>query len=247
MDFFHSQDVARHNTTKLVIFFTLAVVSMVLLTNLLVMFAFGYLNTRSVTPQPFDWQIFTLVGGGVIGLIVMGSLYKVMSLSGGGARIAELMNGQLIVADSGDPDKQRILNVVEEMAIAAGTPVPPVYLLDESAINAFAAGYSTSDAVIGVTRGAIRKLSRDELQGVIAHEFSHILNGDMRLNIRLMGILHGILLLGLIGYSILRFSPRSRNSKGGGGVMVLGFGLVVIGFAGTFFGNLIKAAVSRQR
>lgn len=247
MDFFHSQDVARHNTTKLVIFFTLAVVSMILLTNLLVMFVFGYLNTRSATPHPFDWQIFTLVGGGVIGLIVMGSLYKVMSLAGGGARIAELMNGQLIVDDSGDPDKQRILNVVEEMAIASGTPVPPVYLLDESAINAFAAGYSPSDAVIGVTRGAIQKLSRDELQGVIAHEFSHILNGDMRLNIRLMGILHGILLLGLIGYSILRFSPRSRNSKGSGGVMVLGLGLVVIGYAGTFFGNLIKAAVSRQR
>ncbi len=247
MDFFQSQDVARHNTTKLVVFFVLAVVAMIILTNLLVMFSLGYLNTEAAAPQPFDWQLFLVIGAGVVALVVLGSAYKVMSLSGGGARIAELMNGQLIVDGSDDPDKQRILNVVEEMAIAAGTPVPPVYLLEESAINAFAAGYSTSDAVIGVTTGAIRKLSRDELQGVVAHEFSHILNGDMRLNIRLMGILHGILLLGLIGYYILRFSPRSRNSKGGGGVMALGFGLIVIGYAGTFFGNLIKASVSRQR
>jgi Zn-dependent protease with chaperone function/uncharacterized tellurite resistance protein B-like protein len=187
------------------------------------------------------------VGAGVIALVAMGSLYKIMALSGGGARIAEMMNGQLVVDDSGDPDKQRLLNVVEEMAIAAGLPVPPVYLLEEKGINAFAAGFSPSDAVIGVTRGAITQLSRDELQGVIAHEFSHILNGDMRLNIRLMGILHGILLLGLIGYYILRATPRSRNSKGGGGIVFLGLGLVVIGYAGTFFGNLIKAAVSRQR
>ncbi|MDA3834941.1 MAG: M48 family metallopeptidase [Spirochaetales bacterium] len=247
MDFFQSQDIARHNTTKLVAFFILAVVAMVILTNLLVMFSLGYLSTEAASPQPFDWQLFLVIGAGVVALVVLGSGYKVMSLSGGGARIAELMNGQLIVDGSDDPDKQRILNVVEEMAIAAGTPVPPVYLLDESAINAFAAGYSPSDAVIGVTKGAIQKLSRDELQGVVAHEFSHILNGDMRLNIRLMGILHGILLLGLIGYSILRFSPRSRNSKGGGGVMALGFGLIVIGYVGTFFGNLIKASVSRQR
>jgi hypothetical protein len=134
------------------------------------------------------------------------------------------------------------------MAIASGTPVPPVYLFNEEGINAFAAGYSPSDAVIGVTRGAIRKLSRDELQGVIAHEFSHILNGDMRLNIRLIGILHGILLLGLIGYYLLRSSAySSRGSKKNGGALALGLGLVVIGFAGTFFGNLIKAAVSRQR
>lgn len=247
MNFFQSQDAARHNTTKLVIFFILAVVSMIILANLLVMFVFGYIDSQTETPQPFNWDVFMTVGVGVLALVTMGSLYRIITLSGGGARIAELMNGKLIVNDSGDADQQRILNVVEEMAIAAGVPVPPVYLLDEMAINAFAAGYSPSDAVIGVTRGAIKQLSRDELQGVIAHEFSHILNGDMRLNIRLIGILHGILLLGLVGYSILRLSPRSRNSKGSGGVMFLGLGLVVIGYAGTFFGNLIKAAVSRQR
>ncbi len=247
MDFFKSQDTARHNTALLVVLFLLAVVSMVILTNLLVMFVFGYLDSGSMAVQPLNWEVFMTIGAGVVTLVAMGSLYKIMALAGGGARIAEMMNGQLVVADSGDADKQRLLNVVEEMAIAAGLPVPPVYLLDESGINAFAAGFSPSDAVIGVTRGAITKLSRDELQGVIAHEFSHILNGDMRLNIRLMGILHGILLLGLVGYHILRFTSRSRRSKGGSGIMFLGLGLIVIGYAGTFFGNIIKAAVSRQR
>jgi Zn-dependent protease with chaperone function/uncharacterized tellurite resistance protein B-like protein len=251
MDFFQSQDVARKNTTKLVLFFTMAVVSMIVLTNVLVMFAFGYMETepgQPMTMQAFNWDIFVTVGCGVLLLVTLGSLYKIISLSGGGARVAEMMNGQLIVDDTGDADKQRILNVVEEMAIASGVPVPPVYLMDEEAINAFAAGTSPSDAVIGITRGAIRRLSRDELQGVIAHEFSHILNGDMKLNIRLIGLLHGILLLGLIGYFILRGSMfRSRDSKNGGGVLALGIGLIVIGYTGTFFGNLIKAAVSRQR
>jgi len=134
------------------------------------------------------------------------------------------------------------------MAIAAGTPVPPVYVLEESGINAFAAGYAPSDAVIGITRGAIETLSRDELQGVIAHEFSHILHGDMRLNIRLIGVLHGILVLGIMGEYLLRSTRHSRRrSKDSGNIAVVGLALLVIGYAGTFFGNLIKAAVSRQR
>ena len=141
------------------------------------------------------------------------------------------------------------------MALASGLPVPPVFMMDhEQGINAFAAGYQPEDAVIGVTRGCVENLSRDELQGVIAHEFSHILNGDMRLNIRLIGIVHGILLVGLIGYYTLRIAAasggrRSSNDKGGGGLafLGLGLGLMAIGFVGTLIGNLIKAAVSRQR
>jgi Zn-dependent protease with chaperone function len=146
-----------------------------------------------------------------------------------------------------------VLNVVEEMAIASGVPVPPVYMIQEHGINAFAAGFSPEDAVIGVTRGAVETLSRDELQGVMAHEFSHILNGDMRMNIRLMGVIHGILVIGLIGYFLMRASFYSsgyssrRRSNDGGGIVLLGLALVAIGFVGTFFGNLIKAAVSRQR
>jgi Zn-dependent protease with chaperone function len=140
MDFFQSQDVARHNTTKLVVYFVMAVVSMIVLTNVLVMFVFGYLETESGQPmavQSFNWDIFVTVGCGVLLLVTLGSLYKIMSLSGGGAQVAEMMDGQLIVDSTGDADKQRILNVVEEMAIASGVPVPPVYLMNESGINAF--------------------------------------------------------------------------------------------------------------
>lgn len=247
MDFFKSQENARQNTTVLVLLFILAVACMIVLTNLLVMFSLGYFDPESLVTEGFNWEISMVVAVVIISLVFLGSAYKTIRLSGGGTRLAEQMNGNLVINDSGDPDKQRILNVVEEMAIASGVPVPPVYLLHEEGINAFAAGHNPSDAVIGVTRGAVQKLSRDELQGVIAHEFSHILNGDMRLNIRLIGILHGILILGMMGYYLLRFGPRSRDSKSGGGMVVLGLGLMVIGYAGTFFGNLIKAAVSRQR
>ncbi len=256
MDFFQSQDQARKQTLLLVVFFALAVISLVVLTNLLVMFLFGYMGSQNLDSTApvlqFDWQIFSSVSALVIAVILLGSLYKISSLSKGGDAVAEMLGGKLIIAGSGDLDQQKVLNVVEEMAIASGTPVPPVYLLDEDGINAFAAGFSPSDAVIGVTRGCIQQLNRTQLQGVIAHEFSHILNGDMRINIRLIGILHGILIIGLIGYFLLRsasFSRYSRSSRnnGGGAILGLGLGLAVIGFAGTFFGNLIKAAVSRQR
>ena len=254
MDFFTSQDIARRKTGRLVMFFTLAVVSLIVMTNLLIMGLFGYLNASEdpaavgVLSQ-LDWDVFMVVSLGVVGVVVLGSIYKMMALSGGGARIAEMLGAELIVDGTGDANRQKILNVVEEMAIASGTPVPPVYLMDEEGINAFAAGFSPSDAVIGVTRGTIEKLSRDELQGVVAHEFSHILNGDMRLNIRLIGVLHGILVIGLIGFHVMRGAAFSRGSKkeGGGAIIFLGIGLMAIGFAGTFFGNLIKAAVSRQR
>jgi len=256
MDFFQSQDQARKQTLLLVVFFALAVISLVVLTNLLVMFLFGYMGSQNLDSTApvlqFDWQIFSGVSALVVAVILLGSLYKISRLSKGGDAVAEMLGGKLIIAGSGDLDQQKVLNVVEEMAIASGTPVPPVYLLDEDGINAFAAGFSPSDAVIGVTRGCIQQLNRAQLQGVIAHEFSHILNGDMRINIRLIGILHGILIIGLIGYFLLRsasFSRYSRSSRnnGGGAILGLGLGLAVIGFAGTFFGNLIKAAVSRQR
>ncbi len=257
MNFFESQDRVHRNTAWLVALFSFAVISLIVMTNLLVMVAFGYLNAEQSTgsgvqvPQ-MDWQTFLTVGAAVVGVIVVGSLYKIMTLSAGGKAVAESLGGQLIPQNTRDLNQRKLLNVVEEMAIASGTPAPPVYLLaDEQGINAFAAGFTPRDAVIGVTRGTIEHLNRDQLQGVIAHEFSHIFNGDMRLNIRLMGILHGILILGLIGYYILRpaaYSGNRRSSgKNAGGIFALAIGLMVIGFAGTFFGNLIKAAVSRQR
>jgi len=252
MNFFESQDTAKRNTGKLIFLFALAVLSLIVITNFLVMgiLSFGGAGMTSMaakTDVHFDPMTFLIIGAMISSIVLFGSLYKIGSLSGGGARIAEMMNGRLLVSGSADPAERRVLNIVEEMAIASGTPVPPVYLMEESGINAFAAGYSPSDAIVAVTRGTIDTLSRDQLQGVIAHEFSHILHGDMRINIRLIGVLHGIMVLGIIGYHLLRGGAYSRRSKDSGGIVFVGLALVVVGFVGTFFGNLIKAAVSRQR
>ncbi len=257
MNFFEAQDRVRRNTTKLVFLFILAVVTLIIMTNLLVMMTLGYVNSEQLRDgetliQQMDWRTFVMVSVGVGVIVLVGSLYKIMTLSAGGKVVAESLGGRLISPNTDDLKQRKLLNVVEEIAIASGTPAPPVYLLaDEEGINAFAAGFSPRDAVIGVTQGTIDHLSREQLQGVIAHEFSHIFNGDMRLNIRLMGILNGILVLGMIGYYLLysaSFSGHRRGSdKGGGGILALAIGLMVIGFAGTFFGGLIKASVSRQR
>ncbi|MFZ2542273.1 MAG: M48 family metallopeptidase [Gallionella sp.] len=256
MNFFESQDRVRKHTFQLVLLFSLAVITLIIMTNLLVMVVFGFISNEQLQSsgaliQKMDWQKFALVSAAVGAVVLMGSLYKIMALSAGGKAVADALGGQLIPQNTGDLKQRRLLNVVEEMAIASGTPAPPVYILmGEPGINAFAAGFTPRDAVIGVTQGLIDHLSREQLQGVIAHEFSHIFNGDMRLNIRLMGVLNGILIIGLAGYYILRstaYSGRGRNSKGSGGIIGLAIGLMAIGFAGTFFGGLIKAAVSRQR
>lgn len=257
MNFFESQDRVHKNTVQLVLLFGLAVVTLIIMVNLLVMVVFGYINSQQLQDggtflQQMDWQTFVAVSAGVGVVVLAGSLYKIMSLSAGGKVVAESLGGKLIPQNTKDLKQRKLLNVVEEMAIASGTPAPPVYLLaDEPGINAFAAGFSPRDAVIGVTQGTIDHLSREQLQGVIAHEFSHIFNGDMRLNIRLIGVLNGILILGIIGYYLLystSYSRRGRSSgKGAGAILALAIGLMVIGFAGTFFGGLIKAAVSRQR
>ncbi len=186
-------------------------------------------------------------------LIIGASLYKTRILAAGGGRVAQQMGGTPVPADATDPLRRRLRNVVEEMAIASGVPVPEIYVLEEEgSINAFAAGYTPGDAAVAVTRGALETLNRDELQGVIAHEFSHILNGDMRLNIRLMGVLFGILVLGLLGRMVLRGGYHSRlasssRDKGAPVVLLIGLGLAILGWIGVFFARLIKAGVSRQR
>jgi len=257
MNFFESQDRVRKNTVLLVALFILAVVALIIMTNVLVMIVFGFIDSQQLRDggtliRQMDWQTFAAVGAGVSIVVLAGSLYKILALSAGGKVVAESLGGQLIPRNTQDLNQRKLLNVVEEMAIASGTPAPPVYLLaNEQGINAFAAGLSPRDAIIGVTQGTIDHLSREQLQGVIAHEFSHIFNGDMRLNIRLMGALNGILILGILGYYLLystSFSGRRRsNDKSAAGILALGIGLMVIGFAGTFFGALIKASVSRQR
>ncbi len=186
----------------------------------------------------------------VLAIISIASFYKTMVLGGGGAVVARSLGGVRVSADTTDPLQRRLLNVVEEMAIASGVPMPEVYLLEqESGINAFAAGHNTSNAAIGVTRGALTTLNRSELQGVIAHEFSHILNGDMRLNVRLMGLLFGLLVIALIGRTVLRGATRVRGDRKGGVMIVvlIAVAVLIIGYIGLFFGRLIQAAVSRSR
>ncbi len=251
MDFFEAQNLARRNTRFLLLLFLLAVASLIILTNLLIFVFVNFQDSAHIAMGQyyFSWEVFFTSTCGVVLLITLASLFRLLSLRKGGAVIAELMDGELLVNAQGDLNKHKLLNVVEEMAIASGTPVPPVYLIGDPAINAFAAGYSPGDAVIGVTYGAMENLTRDQLQGVIAHEFSHILNGDMRLNIRLMGILYGILMLALVGRTILRGVRVRGRGRGRAGttILVLGAGLMMVGYLGQFFGNLIKAAVSRQR
>lgn len=257
MNFFESQERAHKNTTSLIVLFGVAVIALIVMANVLVLVVFGVVDSQQMRDgQAFvaqmDWKMFATVGAGVSVVVLVGSLYKMMVLSAGGKVVAESLGGQLIPRNTEEPNQRKLLNVVDEMAIASGTPAPPVYLLaNEPGINAFAAGFSPRDAVLGITQGAIEQLSRDQLQGVIAHEFSHIFNGDMRLNLRLMGALNGILILGILGYYLMysaSFSGRRRNNDNSGvAIMALAVGLMVIGFAGTFFGGLIKAAVSRQR
>jgi Zn-dependent protease with chaperone function len=189
---------------------------------------------------------FTTVA--TLAIIGLGSLYRIASLRGGGEPVALQFGGVPVPEDTTDFNLRRLRNVIEEIAIASGVPVPKIYVLEhEAAINAFAAGYTPSDAVVAVTRGALDRLNRDELQGVIAHEFSHILNGDMRLNIRLMGVLFGILMLAIIGRKVLQFGPRGRNSKGAGAILVAALIALAVGYIGLFFGRMIKAGVSRTR
>jgi Zn-dependent protease with chaperone function len=239
----------------MVVLFAAAVVSTVaalyLVGAVLLLYYGGEGSGSNATRSLWNLDLFYIVSSVTLGIISMGSLFKIADLArGGGVGVAESLGGRRIEPATEDFAERRLLNVVEEMAIASGVSVPEVFVLDtESGINAFAAGFNVDDAAIGVTRGCLEQLSRDELQGVIAHEFSHILNGDMRLNLRLMGIVHGILVLSLIGYWILRLGGGDLGGRRGKGspVLLVGLAVWVIGGIGLFFGKLIKSAVSRQR
>jgi Zn-dependent protease with chaperone function len=236
VDFFERQDEARRHTKLLVVYFVLAVLSLVVVINVVVSLILGALVIEPKSELLFWITLVTLA------VIFVGSAFKTLQLASGGSAVAELLGGRLIDSNTSDTDERKLLNVVEEMSIASGVPVPQVYVMDDEAgINAFAAGHSTSDAAISVTRGCMKLLSRDELQGVIAHEFSHVLNGDMRLNLRLMGLVFGILCLTVIGRVLIR--TRGRKNP----LPLVGLALIVVGWAGVFFGRLIQAAVSRQR
>lgn len=261
MNFFHHQDIARRNTRLLGMLFSLAVILLVGLVVLLVGFFAGGIEypqgslagtpeaTQANTAWYVHWDIIIASAGVALSVIGFAVLYKWVVLRPGGKVVAEHLGGRRLNPNSQDALERKVLNVVEEMSIAANMPVPPVYMLDrEPAINAFAAGFSPRDAVIGITRGCAEKLTRAQLQGVVAHEIAHILNGDMRLNIRIIAILNGILFISHAGYLLLRFGALGGRRDGKNAALpLLGLGLLILGAIGVLFGNIIKAAVSRQR
>lgn len=245
MNFFERQADARRASFRLILLFALSVLAIVLAVDFAVWVAIAAHDETTPTRAAAILGATSLLVMAVIGL---GSLYRSVTLAGGGETIARQLGGVPVPELTRDPQLHRLRNVVEEIAIASGVPMPRLYVLEQDAgINAFAAGYAPSDAVIAVTRGALDRLNRDELQGVIAHEFSHILNGDMRLNIRLIGVLFGILMIALIGRRILehgRFGSRDRSAAV---ILVAALVAMAIGYLGLFFGRIIKAGVSRSR
>ncbi len=272
MDFFAAEQRARKRTARLLVLFGFAVAGTVFAGYTATIVGlrvaghqarlgspYGYRSEDSGAADEEDpfWKprVFLAVSLCTLAVIGLASLYKWSEYSTGGSAVAEGLGGRRVDPHTTDPHEHQLLNIVEEMAIASGLPVPAVYIMDEEpAINSFSAGLTSSDAVVTVTRGTLQKLSRDELQGVVAHEFSHILNGDMRMNVRVSAIIFGILVIGLAGRATLwslrgaRFG--SSRGKGGGGViavLAIGLALLVIGYIGYFFGRLIQASVSRQR
>jgi Zn-dependent protease with chaperone function len=259
MNFYEHQEQAHKQTRRLIILFGVALSCLIVLAAVVfacIAYIFGLYSGRlesyetgqslwQVAASVFDWQ--TLGGITLLVFLVLGlaTLFRMWQLKAGGRAIADQLGGRLVNINPRNLAEKQLLNIVEEMAIASGTPVPAVYLVDEPGINAFAAGYQPSDAVIGITQGALEQLNREELQGVIAHEFSHILNGDMRLNLRLIGMIFGIMVIAMSGRYLMqggRYSSRNRNTA-----LSVGVVLILLGYIGVFFGNIIKAAISRQR
>ena len=240
--FFEHQQLARRNSRAMVVLFLLAVAAIIVAVDFVLGAVWLWTNETPATTG-----VYVTGALATAGLIFIVSLFNVLRLGSGGAAVARMVGARPVAPNTADPLERRLRNVVEEMAIASGTRVPEVYVMDEeSGINAFAAGWSVSGAVVAVTRGTLERLTRDELQGVIGHEFSHILNGDMRLNVRMIGVLAGIVFLGSIGEFVMR-SVRGTKDKEALALFVLGVALFVIGYVGLFFARLIKAAVSRQR
>ncbi len=259
MNFYEHQQQARVHTGRLMFLFGMALCALILLTAFVIAgmgYVFGFYNARfesydtgqpiwEIAARVFDWQYLGSIALAIMAVVLLASLFRMLQLSSGGRSIAEQLGGRLLNTHPETAAEKRLLNIVEEMAIASGIPVPSVYLIEEAAINAFAAGYQPADAIIGVTRGTLEHLNRDELQGVIAHEFSHIFNGDMRLNLRLIALIYGVMVIALSGRLLLRGGHHSRKDRGA--VIGAGLVLIVLGYVGVFFGNIIKAAISRQR
>ena len=246
MNFFERQQAAKGTTIKLVVLFAAAVIALVGVIDGVV---FAAMRSRQATTSSVVGVVIAVTGITLL-VIAGGMISKTIALRQGGAAVAASVGAVPVDPTTSDPQLRRFVNIVDEMAIASGVPAPRLFVLQsEPGINAFAAGFTPADAAITVTAGALQQLNRDELQGVIGHEFSHILNGDMRLNIRLIGLLSGILLIGLIGLRTLQFGGGrgGDRDKNGAPILAIAIAMMVLGFVGVFFANLIKAAVSRQR
>jgi len=269
MNFYQAQDDARKRTKLLLWYYVIAIVAIIIAIYAIISLVMYFQSPSIQYAEEFEmeqgieipgfWErmwnptLLLTVAVGTSGVILVGTLFKKMQLSSGGAVIAMDLGGRPIDPNTTDAEERKLMNVVEEMAIASGTPVPQVWVMDqELGINAFAAGTEPGNAVIGVTRGCIQRLNRKELQGVIAHEFSHILNGDMKLNMRLVSLLFGILMISIIGRTVLYSGylgggNRRSNDNSGAVLLLIGIALLAIGAIGVFFARMIQAAISRQR
>jgi len=254
LDFFEQQEQARRSSRWLVLWYAVAVLAVVASYIAVAALAYALMATYVGAPARAPLELYLIVGGGVGGFILAVSAYRMWQLGDGGPVIADLLGARYVEPGKCTPAERRLINVVEEMAIASGISVPPVYVLEfDDAINALVAGYSPHEAVIIVTKGAVQKLSRDELQGVMGHEFSHILNGDMALNLRLVGVLAGLTWMAdyaerVINEAAWHNKGLEREERGSGAASAVFAALVaLVGFPGTFAADAIKAAISRQR
>ena len=256
MNFFDHQDAAKRATRRLVVLFLLSIAGVIAVLYAPVAFVMVGEAAKHRGPlPPLAWwnpAAFATIAAAATAIILLGAGVRRLQFAGGGKAVAESLGGAWLNPSSASPAERRLLDIVEEMSIASGMPVPPVYAIEDDSINAFAAGTTPRNAVLGFTRGAIDRLTRDELQGVVAHEFSHVAHGDMRLNIRLACAVAGVMVIALIGRAMLQIAaraPRARSSKGesGAGFAMIGVLLIVVGSLGAFFGRILQAAVSRQR
>lgn len=256
-NFFAQQAQARRATWRIFVLFWIAIAVTALSTAILIAFIlsnseeFAAKNQSYHGPFYFHPEILLWSTLATFAIVGFGYLRRRWMLSQGGKAVATSLGGRLVQRSSEQADERRLLNVVDEMALAARIPSPPVYLLDqEQSINAFAAGYHPTDAVVGITQGSVKRLNRDELQGVVAHEFSHIFNGDMRLNMQMVCWIGGLEAISTLGRGLMRSRSSSSSSsrrKGNGNAALFGLALFIIGIVGTFLASLLRASISRQR
>ncbi|WP_020406639.1 M48 family metallopeptidase [Hahella ganghwensis] len=260
MDFFEKQDKARRNTYWLLLYFALALTSMTVIINFAAYWVTRLWINNLISIQAWFQEPFWWISGGVVLTVGAGTLWRLIQLNKGGESLARLLGASPVSPETRLPGERRLINITEEMSIASGVPMPRLFILhSEQGINAFVAGYRLEDMSLTVTQGALEQLTRDELQGIIGHEFSHIHNADTRLNIQIVSVLAGILLIGAIGSFLFRSafhssrtgfrvgSRRGNDARSTAALVGAGAVLFVVGYTGLFFGRMIQAAISRQR